>query len=948
MLRLWHHLARPAVWDDASAVTEDRQPVLEPSVAERCRRRWHFAACVFDERTLELLVDGVCIELERKPLELLQYLLQHAGEVCTKDELLAAVWAGRVLSETVLTKCVGRLREVLGDRDQDIIKTAYGFGYRLVAVVRIETLPVVEPPRFDFSPGTRPPDRPLWTLVERLGVGGHGEAWRGRHEKTHEQRVFKFALDESSLGALKREITLFRIINDALGDRARVVRLLDWNLEQAPYFIEAEYVSGGSLLDWVARRGGIAAIPLVERLELIANVASALSAVHSVGVLHKDLKPSNILVKPSGDGSVQLLLADFGSGGILDPAYIKKLGITRLGFTKTVAAVDGQWATPLYLAPEVLGGQPFTVKSDIYALGVIFYQFLAGDFQKLLSPGWEREIDDELLRSDIASAVDGNPNTRLADAASLARCLQSLEARRQQVAIEREAAVRAERAQRLLERARSRRFGLVIAFGVLLLGLAMSTALYFKALRAQERMAIAAARSNAVVEFLGNDVFAPVSSGAEPVKDTDVLTLLHRAGTEVDSRFAAQPDIASQVHFVIGRSFDALYESQAAVKHFNRAMELGQSLQGEGSESALRSASELIQIEYALGTLRTSMPRYEAALAAGSARFVTKTPVLLELRLANAKYLLGDWAAAVTAFETLTADLHAMANVSPELTGRSDFHYGQLLMELGRHEQAQARLTSAIDAIGSALGEGHVLVAEATTALGRSLGEAGRYDQAFARLAKAHELAMRWAPPDTWTVVRPRYFKALVLLHQDHAADAEVILASIVQMQDSNRAAYLATHQDGQPELDHTASVRHALGRAYARQGKHDEAMNTLRRAVEIGELADGALHPAIMSTRLSLAEVLLASGRPVTEVHAILASTPRSALADLEPGHPIVAQWLRVEGLLALALGRTLAASESLRESLRIFESAYGTKHWRVALARDDLARAGTQRGEL
>lgn len=922
------------------AVKGNRQDVTLAS-GERNRRRWHFGDCMFDERTQELFVNGACTDLERKPLEVLLHLLQHAGEVCTKDELLASVWPGRVLSETVLTKCIGRLREVLGDQDQDIIKTTYGFGYRLVAPVRVESSAPQEPARFDFRAGTHLPARPLWSLVERLGVGGHGEAWRGRHEKTHEQRVFKFALDEASLGALKREITLFRIINDTLGERARVVRLLDWNLEHLPYFIEAEYVAGGSLLDWAVQRGGIAAIPLAERLELIASIASALSAVHSVGVLHKDLKPSNILVKPAGDGSIQILLADFGSGGVLDPAHMEKLGITRLGFTKTLAASEAQWATPLYLAPEVLAGQPFTVRSDIYALGVILYQFLAGDLHKVLSPGWERQIDDELLREDVAVVVDGNPATRLADADALARRLRSLEARREQLVMQRETAAKAERMQRLLERAQARRFGLMVAFTTLIAGLVVSTALYFQARNAQERTAIAAARSNAVVEFLGNDVFAPVSSGTEPVKDMNVLTLLRRAGDEVDSRFATQPDIASQLHFVIGRSFDSLYDSQAAVRHYNRALELGQHLDGEGSESALRSASELIQMDYVLGTLRTSLPRYEGALAAGSARLEPDAPALLELRwrLARARYLLGEWPQSAQSFERLLAELRNTAGVAEDLIGRIEFYYGQVLTDLARQTEAQQHLRVAIETLSSTLGDRHVLVAESMAALGRSLGEAGRHDEAAAHLAKAEELATRWAPPDTWTAVRPRYFRALLLLQQDKAAQAEPILADIVSYQDANRAVYLQTHGDANPELDHTGPVRHALGEAYARQGKIADALVTLQRAVAVGELADGTLHPTVISARLSLAECLIGAGGLDTEIRAVLAAAPQNALADLAPDHPIVAQWLRVAGLVARRQNNLVAARDALRRAHTIYETRYGPEHWRAARARQELS---------
>jgi DNA-binding winged helix-turn-helix (wHTH) protein len=143
------------------AVTLER-PTTESSssAGAKNRRRWHFAGSVLDERSLELVVNGVNAELERKPLEVLIYLLQHAGEVCTKDELLAGVWPGRVLSETVLTKSIGRLREVLGDRDQDIIKTAYGFGYRFVAPVQVELASAAPPARFDYRAGDHPPPGP--------------------------------------------------------------------------------------------------------------------------------------------------------------------------------------------------------------------------------------------------------------------------------------------------------------------------------------------------------------------------------------------------------------------------------------------------------------------------------------------------------------------------------------------------------------------------------------------------------------------------------------------------------------------------------------------------------------------------------------------------------------------------------------------------------------------
>jgi DNA-binding winged helix-turn-helix (wHTH) protein/tetratricopeptide (TPR) repeat protein len=918
---------------------EERGPQSTTAELDRIRRRWHFRHSILDERTHELTVAGVDTEIERKPLEVLIYLLQHAGEVCTKDELLANVWPGRVLSETVLTKCIGRLREVLGDDEQEIIKTAYGFGYRLVAPVRVETAPLPAPPHFEFRPGDHPVGRPLWSLVEKLGGGGHGEAWRARHDKTNEQRVFKFALDESSLITLKREITLFRVINDTLGESARVIKLLDWNLEQLPYFVEAEYIPGGNLIEWVNIRGGAAAIPLADRLEIVARIAEALGAVHSVGVLHKDLKPSNILVRPTATGAPDIVLGDFGSGGMLDATRLDSLGITRLGFTKTLASIEGRSGTPMYLAPEVLAGQPFTVKSDMYALGIVLYQFLCGDFHKVMSPGWERGIDDELLREDIALMAEGNPAERLGDAQGLARRLRTLQERRTQLAAERDAQAKAERARRLLERAQARRLGLALAFGALFVGLIASTTLYFRARHAQELTVIAAAQSRAVKDFLSKDVFAPVSSGTEPVRDMTVIQLLTRAGNEIDTRFASQPDVAAELHYVIGRSFQSFLETSQAVKHFRQALELGEHLSGQGSQAAMRSASELIQVDYFVGQLEGTIGRYNAILTEGRKRAGEHAPEVLDLRLnlARGYYLMGAWGSASRMFQDLLADIAAAGGSRSELEGRVQFYYGQLLTDLAEPVEAQQHLRLALDELRSSLGDRHVMVTEAHSALGRTLADAGRFSEAASEFSKAHELAVKWAPLPSWIETRPRFFTALMLLHEDQAAKAEPLLAEIVRFQDTHEAAYLESHKGLTPELDHTGPVRQALGEAYARQGRLSEAIETLERAVSVGARASGARHPLVVSAKLSLAEALIADHRHEDARH-VVASIQASELTALPSAHPILAHWYRVNGLLDLGEEDVANARGALTHARDIFQSAYGPRDWRVARATQDL----------
>ena len=210
-------------------------------------------------------------------------------------------------------------------------------------------------------------------------------------------------------------------------------------------------------------------------------------------------------------------------------------------------------------------------------------------------------------------------------------------------------------------------------------------------------------------------------------------------------------------------------------------------------------------------------------------------------------------------------------------------------------------------------------------------------------LNAAQTLATQWAPPDTWTVVRPRFFTALMQLQQDEPAEAERILAEIVAYDDSLNAAYYERHKNLPLEPDSSGPVRHALGEAYGRQGKLVAAITTLEKAVELTELAEGGGHPAVLSARLALVEVLLAAHRDVDAQH-VLAFISIAQLSALPAVHPIVAQWDRVNGILALRQNNTTEARKSLRAAFEIYQRIYGAKHWRTTRAKEELLLTGNE----
>jgi class 3 adenylate cyclase/serine/threonine protein kinase len=276
---------------------------------------------------------------------------------------------------------------------------------------------------------------PNWLLTEKLGEGGFGEVWLAEHVKTRGRRVFKFCFDSERLRALKREVVLFRLMKEALGDRRDIASVKDWQLNKPPYFIETDYTSEGNLAQWAERQGGIDRVPLDTRLRMVAQIAEALAAAHSVGILHKNIKPSNVLISEEPGSAPPLhfpRLTDFGIGMLTDRRRLGELNITATGFTSS-NIVEGREASAegrMYCPPERLVGRPHTVQGDLYGLGVLLYQMAIGDLRRPLAMGWERDVGDELLREDIAACVEGDPSRRLPSCGELVARLNTLEQRR--------------------------------------------------------------------------------------------------------------------------------------------------------------------------------------------------------------------------------------------------------------------------------------------------------------------------------------------------------------------------------------------------------------------------------------------------------------------------------------------------------------------------------------
>jgi len=737
--------------------------------------------------------------------------------------------------------------------------------------------PLGEPGGWLAAPARRWSGRRLgaYRLGERIGEGGSGVVYAAeREDGVFRQRV-AVKLLRPGLGAdAERRLRAERRILAQLSHPG-IARVLDGGStgEGVPYLV-MEHVDGEPITGWCDRRR----LGVRRRVELFRQVCEAVHHAHRNLVVHRDLKPGNVLV--TAEGAPKVL--DFGIAKLLDPA-------TGAG-EAPLTAPHVRVLTPGYASPEQLAGDPITTASDVYSLGVVLRELLAGRHPGP-APGGD-------LGQVVAKAMAREPEERYASAQQLADDLgRYLEGRPVLARPPRLAdrAVKFVRRNRLLAASVAASVAVVTTLLVLLFfetrALERERDLARTALERAERERI---RAEAVTRFL-RDSFELADPQHARGGTLTARQVLDAALRRIRVDLAAEPELQAELLHTVADLYLRIGDYDAAEALAEESLDRRRRRSGAGSASVAEALTLLAEVLLVERRFDEAEPRAREALR-------------LRRRLPD------DDAPGVA------ENLHQLSAV---------------WQRTGELERAERAAREALAVRRRAFGAGSRSVAE-------SLHRLASVHHARGELEAAEELYRRAVAslrggegaPSSQLAVALQSLAAL-LGERGASGEAEELLREALEIV---RGLHGAEH----PSL---ARVLVALGYLHAGEGRWDEAAACHREAVAVYRRSLGDDHLFLSHALVHLGVALRDGGDPAS-AEAPLREAVAIARRRLDPDDPLLARYLDHLARALLGQGRREEAEALAREGLEHRRRLLDPGDGRITASRELLGEIAREEG--
>ncbi len=715
-----------------------------------------------------------------------------------------------------------------------------------------------------------------YRIVGEAGHGGMGTVYLAERDEPYHQRV---AL-KLVRGAVSRDDHLVRRFIEerqilASLEHPRIARLLDGGItaEGLPWFA-LEYVEGIPIDRYVEQHRS----PIEARIELFLAVCDAVQYAHRHLVIHRDLKPSNILV--TADGQVKLL--DFGIAKLV------------AGGQQAETGTGVRLMTPEYASPEQVRGEPVTVASDVYSLGVLLYELLASRRPYRLTGPAPLEVERAVLEQEPERPSRTVPDARLSrrlrgdlDTIALmalrkqpARRYQSVEQLATDLSRHLSGLPVTARPDRLGYRAGKfvRRHRVGVAAGVAVF---LSLVVGLAATLWQSREATReAARAERVTEFLVS-LFREADPEQARGRELTARELLQRGERRLDSTLVQEPDTRARLLGVLGIIHTALGQYGRADSLLARSVALTRQVRGDESpEVAARLADW-------------------ADVLSEEAKFGAADSVAQQALAIRRRHFGPEDSAVAVSLRQL----------------------GGIARRRGVNDSAEVFYRQALAVDRRRYGDSHLVVAEDLNDLGVTLAELGKLAASDSAATAVLAIRQRWLDPGHPSVVLALHNLAAVRYRQGNYEESERMKREVLQRRHR-------LYPDGHPDV---AMALRELGSVISAQGRYEEAESLLVHAHVMQQSLLGPAHPQTFLTLSELAVLrywkgdLAAAERDMRQVYQHLRET-------LGEDHHRTLGSLTNLGAIVRDRGDYRAAEPLLRRALALNRKLFGDEHQNVA----------------
>jgi len=816
-----------------------------------------------------------------------------------------------------------------------------------------------------------------YRILRLVGEGGMGAVYEAEQDKP--RRTVALKLIKPGL-ASPEVLRRFERESQALGrlQHPGIAQIYeagaaDSGFGPQPYFA-MEFIRGENLREYAA----LHRLDIRQRLELMAKICDAVQHAHQRGLIHRDLKPGNILVEETG----QPRILDFGVARVRD-VDAQESRQTDLG------QVVG---TLTYMSPEQVLADPLELdtRSDVYALGVILYELLAGRLPYQVSHKLHEAVHaiceedpsrlssiDRLYRGDVetivAKALEKDKARRYASAADLAADIRRFLDCEPIVARPPTATYQL---HKFAQRHRALVAGVAAVFVVLLAGVVASTWQALRANRAtqaaiaerdratsaerrvtQERDRAAVERNRAVTaeaqaveqrnravvekqradtesaaaraisDFLRNDLLSQASASTQaspntrPDPDLKVRTALDRAAARIEGKFDKQPLVQAEIRSTISETYLDLGLYPEAGRQIERALELRRRALGNAHPDTLKSRDSLASLYYRQGKFAQAEPLHAEVLeirrrSIGEEHIDTLKSMN---NLADAYRGQGKYAQAEPLLKRTVELKQRVLGLEDNSTLVSMNNLALLYLDRGDYSKAEPLYLQVLEVRRRLLGEEHPRTLFSAYALASVYWRAGQTAPAeplFQQVYQVQHRVLGEAHPET---LRTMNALATVFLTRRNYAQAEPLLL---------KGHELRRRVQGEEHPETLLSVLN-LARLYREQGNYQQAEAIYGKVLEAQRRTRGEEHPETTGTRLSLGAALVEQ-RKFSDAEPLLRAAA-SAYAKTSPGN-----WQRFNS--QSLLGASLAGQKKYAEAEPLLVSGFeGLMRHKASVAAQD-----------